>query len=117
MGIFSRKGEPSKPGSYKTDWPQESGLGVGPYSQEAEAQDAYLLYTSERRDSEPVPQIDKPMMQEAERLIMTLAGGDPPNERPLIQGPIDVQWFAPAFTTEFAAQALITDRRFIFWWP
>ena len=116
MGLFSRKGQPSKPGSYKAAWPPESGLGIAPYPLEAEAQEAYLLYTSERRASEPVPAIDREMMRDAEELIRKLTGGDPPNERPLVQGPVDVQWFAPWQSEEFQAQALVTDRRFIVWW-
>ena len=116
MGLFSRKGQPSKPGSYKAAWPPESGLGMGPYPLEAEAQEAYLLYTSERRASEPVPAIDRDMMRDSEDLIRKLAGGDPPNEHPLIQGPMDVQWYAPWHSEEYEAQALITDRRLIVWW-
>jgi hypothetical protein len=116
MGLFSRKGAPTKPGSYKTAWPRESGLGIGPYPLEADAQEAYLLYTSQRRESEPVPEVDREMMRDAEALICTLAGGDPPNERPLIQGPMDVQWFAPTQSEEYEAQVLITDRRLIVWW-
>lgn len=116
MGLFSRKGRSTKPGTYKAAWPPESGLGLGPYPLEADAQEAYLLYTSQRRAAEPVPEVDRDMMWDAEVLIRTLAGGDPPNERPLIQGPMDVQWFAPSASDEHEAQVLITDRRLIMWW-
>ena len=116
MGLFSRKGAPTKPGSYEAAWPSESGLGIQSYSVEADAREAYLLYTSKRRDYEPVPEVDRDMMWDAEALIRTLAGGDPPNERPLIQGPMDVQWFAPSPSEEYEAQVLVTDRRLIVWW-
>jgi len=53
------------------------------------------------------------MMRDSEELIGKLAGGDPPNERRLIQGPVDVQWFAPWQSEEFQAQGLVTDHRFI----
>lgn len=117
MGLFSKKGKPSSPGSYRTAWPQESGLGVGPYQAEADAQDAYLLYTSARRQAEPVPREDMPVMQAANALLYELSAGTPVNELPLIQGPIDVNWMSGSMPGEFAAEALITDRRVLVWWP
>lgn len=118
MGFFSRKGAPSKPGSYKTLWPEESGLGSGPYQLEADSQKQYLLYTSARRANEPVPMEDMSVMQNANSLLFELAAGTPVNELPLIQGPMDVQWMAASSMPEmFAAEVLITDRRVLVWWP
>lgn len=117
MGWLSRQGRPSKPGSYSTAWPKESGLGTGSYQAEAEAQEAYLLYTSSRRQSEPVPREDMPVMQAANSLLYELAAGTPVNELPLIQGPVDVEWTSASMPGAFAAEALITDRRFLVWWP
>lgn len=117
MGLFSRKGQPSGPGSYKAEWPRESGLGVGPYQQEADSQAQYLIYTSERRATEPVPIEDMSVMQSANSLLYEMSAGTPVNELPLIEGPIDVHWAAASMPGPFAAEALITDRRFIVWWP
>lgn len=117
MGLFSRKGRPSKPGTYKTAWPRESGLGVGPYQLEADRQESYLLYTSARRAEEPVPLEDMPVMQSANSLLYELAAGTPVNELPLIQGPIDVNWMSASMPGEFPAEVLVTDRRVLIWWP
>ncbi|MCF8537179.1 MAG: hypothetical protein K9G75_04615 [Candidatus Nanopelagicales bacterium] len=117
MGLFSRKGAPSKAGSYSTSWPAESGLGRGPYSVEAEQQEAYLIYTPERRARENVPAEDMAVMTRANTLLFEMSAGTPVNEVPLIQGPVDVEWSNPALgDQEFAAQMLITDRRVLLWW-
>ncbi len=67
MGLFSDKDQTSKPGSFQVAWPKESGLGVGSYSLEAEAQERYLIYTADRRSQESVPVEDMPVMQAAKR--------------------------------------------------
>ena len=117
MGLFGKKESVSKPGSYKAAWPKESGLGVGPYSLEAEAQEEYLLYTSERRRQEAVPVEDMPVMQAANSLLYEMAAGTPVNELPLIQGPIDINWISASVPMPFPAEMLITDRRVLVWWP
>jgi hypothetical protein len=38
------------------------------------------------------------------------------NEVPLIQGPVDIQWMGAPSSEMYAANALVTDRRFIVWW-
>lgn len=117
MGLFSGKKQTTKAGSYRAAWPKESGLGVGPYSLEAEAQDAYLLYTSDRRRREPVPLEDMPVMQAANGLLYEMAAGTPVNELPLIQGPIDINWISASVPVPFPAEMLITDRRVLIWYP
>jgi len=117
MGLFSRKSAPSKAGNYQAAWPAESGLGRKPYSDEADAQEDYLIYTPDRRKAENVPAEDMAVMSAANTMLYELAAGAPVNEVPLIQGPVDVQWVNPdVFGPEFAAEMLITDRRVILWW-
>lgn len=117
MGLFGNKrGATTKSGSYSTAWPKASGLGVGPYSAEADEQERYLVYTSQRRATEPVPAEDMQVMEAANALLYRMAAGTPVKETPLIQGPIDVRWMGVAGSDAYAANALVTDRRFIVWW-
>lgn len=116
MGLFSRKGAPTPAGSYKTLWPRESGLGVGPYALEAQQQEEYLVYTTARCAASGVAAEDMDVMQAANTLLYQLAAGTPVDEVPLIQGPVDVQWKLPWTGQEFAAEALITDQRTLIWW-
>ena len=117
MGLFgNRGGGPTKPGKYETAWPKSSGLGVEPYAAEADRREAYLVYTSERRATENVPPEDMKVMEEANTLLYKMAAGTPVNEVPLIQGPIDIRWMASASSEAYAANALVTDRRFLVWW-
>jgi hypothetical protein len=116
MGLFSRKGAPTKPGRYSTSWPRESGLGTRPYLEEREAQEAYLTYTSERRRSENVPAEDMAVMSASNDLLYRLAGGTPVKEVPLIQGPVDIEWFQPFGSDLYSGEALVTDRRVLVWW-
>jgi len=116
VGIFGKKSQPTRPGSYKSDWPNESGLGVRSYQEEQDAQERYLIYTSERRKFEPVAAEDMETMDAAMSLLYRMSGGTPLNEVPLIQGPVDIQWVSPGQTTLYVAEALVTDRRFIMWW-
>lgn len=115
MGLFSGRQKPTKPGKYEAAWPRESGLGTRPYPEEKDAREKYLLYTTARRSAEPVPVEDMEVMQAANSLLFELAAGTPPNELPLIQGPMDVNLMNPA--GEFVAEVLITDRRILMWWP
>lgn len=118
MGLFSgKKNHASKPGSYQVSWPKESGLGQGPYQFEAEAQDTYLVYTSRRRATEPVPLEDMPVMHSANSLLYEMAAGTPVNELPLVQGPIDINWISASVPVPIAGHMLITDRRVIVWYP
>jgi len=114
MGIFGRKGAPSKAGAYSMAWPQESGLAGGAY--DATAAEAYLIYTSERRAVENVPREDMPAMTQAHSLLYELAAGTPINETPLIQGPIDIKWINPAFGPVVMAVMVLTDRSVLVWW-
>ena len=116
MGIFGKKPQPTRPGSYKSEWPKESGLGVRSHQEEQDAQERYLIYTSERRRFEPVAAEDMETMDAAMSLLYRMSGGTPVNEVPLIQGPVDIQWFSPGQTSLYVAEALVTDRRFIMWW-
>lgn len=116
MGLFNRKGAPSKAGSYRSLWPHESGLGGAQGPMDDEARRQYLIYTPQRRATENVPAEDMAVMTRANTLLYELAAGTPVNEVPLIQGPVDVQWVNPNLGPEFAADLLITDRRVIVWW-
>jgi hypothetical protein len=116
VGLFSKKDQTIKPGSFQVAWPKESGLGVGPYSLEAEAQERYLIYTADRRSQESVPVEDMPVMQAANSLLFEMAAGTPVNELPLIQGPIDINWISASVPMPFPAEMLITDRRVLVWW-
>lgn len=117
MALFGNKNKPTKAGSFSMAWPRESGLGKQSYSDEQEAQERYLVYTSQRRKVEPVAAEDMQVMDSAMSLLYRMAGGTPVNEVPLIQGPVDINWVLPRPTTVHVAQALVTDRRFIMWWP
>jgi hypothetical protein len=116
MGLFGNKNQVTRAGTYKSEWPNESGLGTKPYSVEQDDQERYLIYTSERRKNEPVAAEDMKVMDAAMSLLYRMAGGTPVNEVPLIQGQVDVQWVRPSPTTPHVAEALLTDRRFIMWW-
>lgn len=116
MGLFSNKNAPTKAGSYKTAWPKSSGLGLGPYSAEADRQEAYTVYTSARRRSEPIPAEDAATMNAALALLQQMAGEDPLNEVPLIQGEVDARLFDEPSGSTFRATAMVTDQRFLMWW-
>ena len=117
VGLFGKKaGAPSKAGSFQTAWPKASGLGVGPYAAEADAQEAYLVYTSERRAAEAVPAEDVAVMSNALAMLNRMADGTPLNEVPLIQGELDVRMYDDAPSDTFCANAMVTDRRLLLWW-
>lgn len=116
MGLFGRKGAATKAGSYKTAWPKQSGLGIRSYMEEADAQQEYLIYTSERVGREPVPQEDSAVMDRAIALLERLPDRTPAGELSLVTGPVDIEWNGLMQPESFAAQALLTNRRLIIWW-
>lgn len=113
MGIFGNKARPTKPGAYKMAWPDSSGLGRGPYPEEAEQQAAYLIYSSIRRRHEGVAPEDAASMSVAQSLLLDMGVFD---QSLLIAGPVDLRPLDERPGSEFAGQAAITDRTLAVWW-
>ena len=100
-------------GAYTTAWPDSSGLGRGQYSEEAEQQAAYLIYSSSRRRNEGVASEDAASMSAAQSLLQSIGVSD---QLLLIAGPVDLRPLNEPSGSEFAGQVAITDRTCAVWW-
>lgn len=106
MGIFGNKAKPSKAGNYSFAWPQSAGLGPGFHKE-------YLVYTTERRLSEPIPSEDIQSIAASKQVLDQVGLG---SELLLATGPIDLRALDEPAGSEFAASGVITDRSTVFWW-
>jgi len=113
VGIFGNKAKPSRSGTFHFEWPASSGLGRGPYAEEADRQEAYLVYSSRRRRHEGVMPEDTAAMDAAQSILQRCGIGD---ELLLISGPVDLRALNDPPGSEFAGQGAVTDRTTVLWW-
>jgi len=114
VGFFSKNNsKPTKSGSYSFAWPAASGLGQKPYSEEAQAQKDYLVYSSTRRVTEGWESEDLVDMNDAVAVFvqMKLKEGFT-----VVTGPVDLRALEESPGSEFSGRAAITERSTILWW-
>lgn len=113
MGIFGKGAKPSKPGTYNFSWPATSGLGVRSYSDEQDAREKYLTYSSVRRRDEGYAPEDLQSVEEALTMFAHIGLGE---ATLLVSGPVDLRALEEPLGSEYKATCAITDRSTFLWW-